>query len=101
MTTLDRLGDNRWNRCQDALTEAWNRAGPDATLAWITALARSEVTPEGLAVVDMASAGETIPPSCICPRLTDAGGFRIADAGCPVHGDGRTEDAATGTEGAA
>jgi hypothetical protein len=28
-----RHGDNRWNQCLDALIAAWNRAGPDATLA--------------------------------------------------------------------
>ena len=37
-TTTDRTGDNRWNQCQDALVAAWNRAGPDATLAALTAL---------------------------------------------------------------
>ena len=91
MSTLDRFGDNRWNRCLDALAEAWNRAGPDTTLAWITALARSEVTPEGLAIVDIASAGQTIPPACTCPRFTDTGGFRIADLCCPVHGTDGTD----------
>ena len=40
--TTDRHGDNRWNQCQDALVAAWNRVGPDATLAVLTAL---ELTP--------------------------------------------------------
>lgn len=42
-------------------------------------------------------------PSCICPRFTDTGGFRIADLACPIHGvggsrpgDGPEED---GTDG--
>ena len=34
----DRFGDNRWNRCLDALIAAWNHAGPDATLEALTAL---------------------------------------------------------------
>lgn len=34
----DRLGDNRWNLCLDALIAAWNHAGPDATLEVLTAL---------------------------------------------------------------
>ncbi len=53
----DRHGDNRWNQCLDALTEAWDRAGPDRTLAWITALARSSVTPGGVILVDVARDG--------------------------------------------
>jgi hypothetical protein len=36
--TTDRLGDNRWNQCMDALVAAWNHAGPDATLEALTAL---------------------------------------------------------------
>lgn len=55
MSTADRHGDNRWNRALDALAEAWNRAGPDTTLAWVTALARSDVTPEGVVVVEIAA----------------------------------------------
>ncbi len=58
MYPRSRTGDNRWNRCQDALAEAWNRAGPDTTLAWISALARSEVTPEGVVVVEIAAREE-------------------------------------------
>ncbi len=53
----DRLGDNRWNDCLDALIEAWNRHGPDSTLAWISAFARARVTPEGVAVVEIAATG--------------------------------------------
>lgn len=34
----DRFGDNRWNRCLDALIAAWSRAGPDAVLEALTAL---------------------------------------------------------------
>ena len=29
-----------------------------------------------------------VPPSCICSRFSDTGGFRIADLTCPVHGVG-------------
>lgn len=25
-------------------------------------------------------------PTCICPRFSDTGGYRIADLGCPTHG---------------
>lgn len=28
---------------------------------------------------------------CICPRFRDAGGFRIADFACPIHGPRGTE----------
>lgn len=59
MNTLDRLGDNRWNDCQDALIQAWNRHGPDKTLAWISALASASVTPEGVAVVEIAATERT------------------------------------------
>ena len=43
----DRHGDNRWNRCLDALIAAWNRAGPDATLGALTALELSPGRDEG------------------------------------------------------
>ena len=55
MSTLDRLGDNRWNECQDALIEAWNRHGPDKTRDWVKALARASVTAEGVALVEIAA----------------------------------------------
>ena len=29
--------------------------------------------------------------TCICPRLTDTGGYRVADLACPVHGVDGTE----------
>ena len=32
----DRHGDNRWNQCLDALIAAWNKHGPDITLATLT-----------------------------------------------------------------
>ena len=40
--TADRLGDNRWNQCQDALIAAWNRVGPDATLGALRDLELAE-----------------------------------------------------------
>jgi hypothetical protein len=55
MTTLDRIADNRWNQALDRLCEAWNALGPDATLSWLTALARSQVTPEGLVLINIAA----------------------------------------------
>ena len=32
----DRHHDNRWNRCLDELITAWNKHGPDITLATLT-----------------------------------------------------------------
>jgi hypothetical protein len=32
----DRHNDNRWNLCLDRLIEAWNKHGPDITLATLT-----------------------------------------------------------------
>jgi hypothetical protein len=58
MTSLDRHADNRWNQCLDRLCEAWDRLGPDVTLSWVTALARSEVTPEGVVLIDIAAREE-------------------------------------------
>ena len=53
MSPVDRHLDPRWNKAVDLVCEAWNRLGPDTTLAWLTALARSEVTAEGVAVVEV------------------------------------------------
>jgi hypothetical protein len=55
VSTLDRQLDNRWNLAVDALTQAWDRLGPDTTLAWVTALARSGETPEGLVLINVAA----------------------------------------------
>ena len=52
----DRHLDPRWNRCLDALTRAWNEAGPDVTLAALSLLAEPEVTAEGLVVVGIPAA---------------------------------------------
>ncbi len=52
----DRHLDPRWNRCLDALTAAWNAAGPDVTLAALSLLAEPETTAEGLTVVDFPAA---------------------------------------------
>ena len=48
MTTYppDRFGDNRWNRCQDALIAIWNRLGPDRTLEALTALELEDAAAE-------------------------------------------------------
>ena len=57
MSTLDRSLDNRWNQALDRLCTVWDRLGPDATLSWVSALARAEVTAEGVAVVEIAATG--------------------------------------------
>jgi hypothetical protein len=57
MGSIDRSLDNRWNQAVDRLCEAWDVHGPDVTLAWLSALARSEVTAEGVAVVEIAPRG--------------------------------------------
>jgi hypothetical protein len=85
VSSLDRQVDNRWNKCLDQLCTAWDRLGPDVTLSWLSALAGSQVTPEGVMLVEIAPK-EQEPPRCICPRFSDTGGFRIADLCCPVHG---------------
>lgn len=55
MSTTDRHLDNRWNLCVDRLCEAWNALGPDITLDALKVLARSEVTAEGLLVLEIAA----------------------------------------------
>lgn len=39
---MNRRLDPRWNSCLDALTAAWNTAGPDVTLGMLRALAELE-----------------------------------------------------------
>lgn len=56
MSTLDRQLDNRWNKCLDHLCAAWDRLGPDVTLSWLKALAGSQVTDEGVVLVNIAAA---------------------------------------------
>lgn len=46
--------------------------------------------------IDRCGPGEYVgrhrePPACICPRFCDAGGFRIADLCCQVHGTNGTD----------
>lgn len=55
MTTPDRRQDPRWNACLYQLCQAWNRLGPDKALAALTVLASSEVTDEGVVVLDIAA----------------------------------------------
>jgi hypothetical protein len=55
--SVDRSLDNRWNQAVDRLCEAWDRLGPDVTLSWVSALARADVTAEGLLVLDIATRG--------------------------------------------
>ena len=54
MSTPDRRQDTKWNACLFQLCAAWNRLGPDATLAALTLLASSEVTEEGVVVLEIA-----------------------------------------------
>jgi hypothetical protein len=55
MGSIDRSLDNRWNQCLDLVCEAWNHLGPDATLDALKVLASSDVTAEGLLVLDIAA----------------------------------------------
>jgi hypothetical protein len=87
MSPVDRHLDPRWNACVDQLCAIWNAHGPDRALAALEVLARSDVTPEGLLVLEIAPREKPAePPRCICPRFRDTGGVRIADLCCPVHG---------------
>jgi len=54
MSTTGRHLDPRWNACLDRLCEAWNALGPDAVLAALSVLAVSQVSPEGVLVLDIA-----------------------------------------------
>lgn len=58
MSPVDRHMDPRWNTCLDAVCTAWNRLGPDATLAALTVLAASEMTDEGVVVLEIAARDE-------------------------------------------
>ena len=55
MSTPDRRQDTKWNGCLFQLCAAWNKLGPDATLAALTLLASSEVTEEGIVVLEIAA----------------------------------------------
>ena len=54
MTTLDRIADNRWNQAVDHLCKVWDALGPDRTLDALKVLAASDVTAEGLLVLEIA-----------------------------------------------
>ena len=44
----------KWNECVDELTKVWDALGPDRTLAGLKVLKASEVTPDGLLVLEIA-----------------------------------------------
>lgn len=47
--------DPKWSACLFQLCSAWNRLGPDRTLAGLKVLASSDVTDEGLLVLEIAA----------------------------------------------
>jgi hypothetical protein len=47
--------DPRWSACLFQLCALWNRLGPDGALAALKVAASSEVTAEGLLVLDIAA----------------------------------------------
>jgi hypothetical protein len=49
--------DPKWSACLFQLCAAWNRLGPDKTLAALKVLAASDVTDEGLLVLEIAARG--------------------------------------------
>ena len=51
--------DPKWSACLFQLCAAWNRLGPDKTLAALKVLAASDVTDEGLLVLEIAATRET------------------------------------------
>jgi hypothetical protein len=55
VTTLDRIADNRWNQAVDHLCKVWDSLGPDRTLDALKVLASSDVTAEGLLVLEIAA----------------------------------------------
>jgi hypothetical protein len=52
--------DNRWNACLDKLPAIWERLGPDRTLAWLSALAGSRVTGEGVVLLEISATDEEV-----------------------------------------
>ena len=50
--------DPRWSACLFQLCALWNRLGPDRTLAALKVAAISDVTAEGLLVLDIAATGK-------------------------------------------
>jgi hypothetical protein len=46
--------DPKWSACLYQLCKAWNRLGPDRALAGLEVLAASEVTDEGVLVLEIA-----------------------------------------------
>jgi hypothetical protein len=54
MGSVDRSLDNRWNQAVDRLCKVWDALGPDRTLDALKVLASSDVTAEGLLVLEIA-----------------------------------------------
>jgi hypothetical protein len=53
--SVSRAMDNRWNTALDRLCKVWDALGPDRTLDALKVLAASDVTAEGLLVLEIAA----------------------------------------------
>ena len=118
--STDRHLDPRWNACLFQLCQAWNRLGPDRALDAMKVLASSQVTAEGVVVLEITAAGEAaldserhrVRPAGTCSGCGETRALRgdgtvqrhrLWTSGSSAECSGSTRppagDAATGTEG--